>query len=284
MNTELLEIRDQSESTRLSMDQACSINKLYWPGNAAKTKIIGDLLRKIQHKNVVIFDYGCGNGGDWPSILADYPNIQLIGYDISTKSIQIAESRLSGFNATLLTGDALYEQNFKADFIVSLSVLEHVYDRKFYLNTAKKHLKEDGYFYLNYDDGHFRNLLDLNEPRLWLWQIHGWLINLPSLIFGGLNKDNFQMRVSRSMIDKLIAECGFEIDEVFYGNLMDFKSLYKTLPESSREDYINFWLNVEDTLNRKFLFNQKKSNPLSDTCNLWQFMGSRTLVLRIEQL
>jgi tRNA G46 methylase TrmB len=68
---------------------------LYWLGNSAKTKIIRDILQKSQNdKEVIIFDYGCGSGGDWPRILANHPNIKLFGYEPSQKSFELAKQRL----------------------------------------------------------------------------------------------------------------------------------------------------------------------------------------------
>jgi SAM-dependent methyltransferase len=257
--------------------------KLYWLGNAAKAKCIGEILRTVCHHpagDILVFDYGCGNGGDWPSILADYPSIHLIGYDPSVEMIRAARTRLKGFNAKLLTGDELDVQQFKAHFIVSFSVLEHVYHRKTYLQTAKKHLRDDGTFYLNYDDGHFRNCLDLSRPEIWLQQIRGWLHNVLAYPLARLGiKSNFQARVERLAIDQLIAALGFRVVDVYYSNLTNFKRLYRTLPDDRCEAFMRLWMSIEDELNSRFLVESKEAS-LGDKSNLWRFMGSRTLVLQ----
>ncbi len=176
--------------------------RLYWFGNAAKAKIIQEILRDISKREignrVLIFDYGCGTGGDWPRVLNDYPSIHLVGYDPNRSAIEVAKTRLQGFSAELLTGDQLQSMPFLADYIVSFSVFEHVYDRLAYLQTAKTHLAEDGIFYLNYDDGHFRNMLDLNAPRAWPVTLRVWLHNLLSSSLAKLGwKAQFQRRVPR---------------------------------------------------------------------------------------
>jgi hypothetical protein len=62
-------------------------NKLYWSGNSAKTKILRDILGKLSDdRPILIFDYGCGGGGDWSSVLRDYLQIRPIGYEPHDKS------------------------------------------------------------------------------------------------------------------------------------------------------------------------------------------------------
>ena len=260
--------------------------KLYWFGNCAKAKIINEIVQYIQcHPGeVLVFDYGCGNGGDWPNILTDYPQVTLIGYDPSEKSIQVAKSRLKGFNAELFTGSQLNDQQFKAHFIISFSVLEHVYDRRKYLQAARTHLRDDGIFYLNYDDGHFRNYLDLNRPELWRQSLREWLNNIMAHTRAGLgNISSFQARVQRNKIDRLVKESGLEVTSAYYSNLANFKGLYKTIPSADRESFMRFWIEVEDKLNSLFL-TETASAVFGDHANLWQFMTSRTLVLKLKRI
>lgn len=256
--------------------------KFYWQGNIAKTRIIDDILQTTSacpNKNFLIFDYGCGRAGDWPQILNDNPNLQLIGYDPCKESIMTAKARLNGCNAELLSGKELESKTFLADYIVSFSVLEHVFDRHYYLRTAKRLLAERGIFYLNYDDGHFRNLIDLNRPHFWLNQFKEWLKNLRALIFSKFGKDyGFQSRVIRSEIDQQINSIGFKVANSYFCNLVDFKELFKTIPEKGTANFTEFWLNVENSLNSSFLF-ETENVSYGDKANLWKIMSSRTLVL-----
>lgn len=257
--------------------------KLYWRGNAAKTKYIDEILQGMadhSSDDVIVFDYGCGKGGDWPNVLADYPMIRLIAHDPSVKNMQAAKLRLKGLNAELLTSADLHEKEFKAHYIVSFSVLEHVYDRAAYLRTAKKHLIDDGTFYLNYDDGHFRNSLNLSQPVTWPEQIRIWLHNIaaqPLARVGG--KSYFQARVHRHAIGQLISAFGFRVINTHYNNLTNFKQLDKTLTDDRQQDFMRFWMDIENDLNSRFLIDGNKTY-LGDQCNLWQVMGSRTLVLK----
>ena len=119
--------------------------KLYWHGNIAKTKIIDEILGQVSiGKSISILDYGCGVGGDWPQILKDYPQIQLWGVEPHRESYLQAKSRLAGFNARVLTLSELEQENFQADFVVSFSVLEHVFDQKKYFCDVKNHLSPQG--------------------------------------------------------------------------------------------------------------------------------------------
>jgi SAM-dependent methyltransferase len=257
-------------------------NKLYWIGNAAKSRIISDILRRPQtsrSKEFLIFDYGCGTGGDWPYILSENRHLNLLGYDPNEMSIEIARARLKGLNAELYTGNDLLNLNFKADFIVSFSVLEHVYDRRDYLHTAKKHLAEDGIFYLNYDDGHFRNLVDLSLSTLLMGKCWEWLRDVILKLPVRMGRaSQIKRRVMRDAIDDLIEETGFKVVDAFYSNLSSFKSLFKTIPEEKREGFSIFWVGVEDELNKRFVY-ESQSEAFGDRANLWKVMVSRVVVL-----
>jgi len=254
-------------------------DKFYWTGNSAKTKILRDILSKLPiDRPTLVFDYGCGSAGDWPSVLKDHPQIRLIGYEPHGPSYDRAVTALKGLNAELYTGDSIDSLDFKADFIVSFSVLEHVYDRRHYLQTAGKLLAEDGIFYLNYDDGHFRNCLDLNHPGLWFSQIKEWCHNLLAepLSWIGLT-GRYQQRVDSYDLAGFVRDAGFKVERSEYSNLVSFKQLQKTLPIELHRDFSRLWLEVEEKLNSRFLLRQKL--VMGDDANLWLQMGSLTLYL-----
>ena len=54
---------------------------VYWYGNSAKHRAIRDLVLNRGSSPVLVFDYGCGDGGEWPRILREHPNIELVGYE-----------------------------------------------------------------------------------------------------------------------------------------------------------------------------------------------------------
>ena len=258
-------------------------SKLYWNGNAAKTKVIDEILsvtevRRAQGEIVTLFEYGCGGAGDWPVILAENKGFRLIGYEPHGPSYEKACSRLRGFDVELYTGNQLAEKTFFADYGVSFSVFEHVYDRMGYLATVKRHLAPGGTFYLNYDDGHFRNFLDLSVPKTWATTLSEFSHNLLAGSLARLGKVGyFQKRVNRADADALVPAAGLVARDSFYSNLGSMKALAKTLPESKRGEFSRLWVELEDALNAKF----KVEGParLGDTLNLWPSMGSRTLVL-----
>lgn len=259
-------------------------DRLYWTGNSAKTKILADMLGKLPTgRQTLVFDYGCGGGGDWPEVLRDYPQIRLIGYEPHAESFARAKAALQGLNAELYTGEEIADLDFKADFIVSFSVLEHVYDRNFYLRTARKLLGDEGIFYLNYDDGHFRNCLDLNRPPLWFGQLKEWLHNL---LAGPLSRvgltDRYQRRVPSVELLEQVRETGFSVERSEYSNLVSFKRLQKTMPDDLRQEYSRLWLQVEERLNGSFLL--RGDAVMGDNANLWLEMGSITLFLKPADL
>ncbi|MCS7031410.1 MAG: methyltransferase domain-containing protein [Gloeomargarita sp. SKYG116] len=251
----------------------------YWWGNAAKSWVIQDLLGRLPADTpCVVFDYGCGDGGYWPQILRDYPQIQWWGFEPNQRRRQQAQQQLVGLPAKIIGWCELEQIQLNADFIVSFSVLEHVYDRRQYLLMAKKQLASHGIFYLNYDDGHFRPLLDLHQPSTWLpafkVALHNWLA--PLLARCGYVAP-FQQRIIQAEIDQLLSELGWHIQTSFYSNLECLKSLIKTLPDAQKDRFMEVWLDLEKTLNREF----RRSGPpcYGDGSNLWRVMPSRTLIL-----
>lgn len=260
------------------------MQRLYWHGNAAKIKIVDAILSRTADaraagETVLIFEYGCGGGGDWPTILSENKGFRVIGYEPHGPSYQRALKRLGDLPMTVFTGDELRGQSFSADYIVSFSVFEHVYDRAGYLATAKRLLARDGTFYLNYDDGHFRNLLDLGARSTWGSSLSEFAHNLLAPFLARVGKVGYyQRRVPRALADRLAREAGFRVEGAFYSNLGSFKAIAKTLPADKQEAFSRLWMEVEDTLNKEF--SVERDAHLGDTMNLWRSMASRTLILR----
>lgn len=255
--------------------------RLYWLGNVAKTRIISELLAHCQGPELVtVFDYGCGDGGDWPRILGDNPHLRLVAFEPGAAAYRKACERLRGFNAKILTRDAMDSLDLQAEYIVSFSVFEHVVDQVHFLQNAKRVLAPGGLFYLNYDDGHFRNLLDLADSATWLPALRARLRTLVSPLLAAFHRETgFQRRVVAAAVDHLVAESGFRIERVDYHNLLSLKDLAKSVPESLREDYARWWLATELSLNDQFAIALEESH-FGDSINLWGQMVSRTLSLR----
>ncbi len=258
-------------------ESLCFADHLYWPGNAAKTRIIRDIARRSAGlSQVKIFDYGCGDALHWRSILETCPHFALVAYDISPRARHAAREHLAGLKAEIVER---VEEVHYADYIVSFSVLEHVYDRKEYLMIAKQVLAPKGIFYLNYDDGHFRICLDLSYPANWGVALRSHIHNMlaPLLARFGYRR-GFQQRVKKRRLGILLQEIGFEVCEEMYENLGCIKGLYKHVSQDKRKDFMDAWVSFERLLNNRFRV--KAGKPYAgDDVNLWQFMGSRTLVL-----
>ncbi len=256
-------------------------NQLYWQGNIAKCRVIEEILHQCQTgQSVTIFDYGCGDSGDWPLILQDNPHLNLIGYEPYGPSYKKAVKRLSGQNAVILSGKDIELTDLQAHYIISFSVFEHVVDREFFLSNAKRILAPTGVFYLNYDDGHFRNILDMSLLTTWFPALKAFVRTTvsPMLAFMGF-QSHYQQRVTSLEVDELIKKIDFIIERVDYHNLICLKSLYKTIPAHLHHPYSELWLDFEKRLNDEF----KISLPFEkygDCINLWQQMVSRTLCIK----
>jgi SAM-dependent methyltransferase len=255
--------------------------RLYWVGNIAKTRIIDDILAAHPASApLTIFDYGCGAGGDWNRILSDHAHIRLVGYEPHEPSAARARQSLRGLSAEIFTADAIQTLALAADYIVSFSVFEHVVDRRQFLAHAKRLLAPAGVFYLNYDDGHFRNRLDVAQIDTWLPALRSFARTLASGPAAAMARNSkYQRRVAARDADSLVAEAGFRTMRIDYHNLINLKGLAKTMPEHLQEEYARWWLAAEQELNARFRFDLARSS-YGDTVNLWQQMVSRTLILR----
>ena len=246
-------------------------DKPTWPGNSAKARIIGLLAKNT--RPITVFDYGAGSGGHWPEILPLLPNVSLICFEPHGPSRARLESRLSGLNASTVGSP----EGVEADFIVSFSVFEHVYDRRAYLATARKVLKPGGTFYLSYDDGHFRNTIELAKPRFGPLREHLGNLAAPILPYVGLVR-RYQRRVGRDEADALISETGFTVVSQRYDNVPSMKRLSKAMPADRMGEFMDVWIALEDQLNQRFSF--EGPEVLGDRNVLWQVMGTRTLELQ----
>jgi len=149
MNQAVRELLDsQVESAFESPLSICS------NGNVAKYDIFKYLLKCLGRDNrLKILDVGCGGGRQWEWLgNADSEirqRMEVIGFEPNarreaTNQITIAHD----------TNDASLDAVF--DVVVSMSVLEHVYDRRAFIEfCSSKANPEGGVVIINYDNGHF---------------------------------------------------------------------------------------------------------------------------------
>lgn len=235
-----------------------------WYGNAAKMRIVERLA--ATDAPLTVFDFGAGRGAGWAETLKLCPNITLVCYEPHGPSVAALRQAVPA--ATIHDGDpsAITQP---VDVIVSFSVFEHVWDRKSYLAHAARMLKPEGRFFLNYDDGHFR------EPGSMLAAARNAVA--PVLPRVGLT-GQFQATVRKPDADRMIAAAGLVAEGDRYENLESMKALAKTIPADRRADFAAMWLDLEDRLNADFTAQAAAFN--GDTTNLWREMASRTLELR----
>ena len=252
------------------------IETLYWFGNSAKVRIIRDILRT--NPNAHVFDYGAGRGGDWDKILAANPGLKLTCYEPDDASFADLEKKLSG-KAALYTGGSIDTLAINADYIVSFSVFEHVADRTAYLRHAKRCLAANGEFHLNYEDGHFRQFLNLSAALTWPGALVEHTRNLLAPLWLKLGKYGlYQKRVTPAAMTLLLQETGLTIASERYENLASLKTLAKTIAPEQKAAFATFWIEAEDALNSRF---KTSTSPMNgDSTNLWREMPSRTLCLK----
>lgn len=255
-----------------------AVAKLYWTGNAAKARIIARILED-KRPGLTVLDYGAGRGGDWPTIMQNHRRLKLVCYEPDESAASMLRSALSGLPARVLTAAEFETTQLQADYIVSFSVLEHVLDRRAYLANAKRLLVPDGAFHLNYDDGHFRTALDLDEAREWKLNVTETIRNRVSGLWPHIGRQHlYQSRVRRLDIVRMISAAGLVIAEERYDNLKSLKQLSKTIPPDRMQEFARWWIEAEDRLNQRF--RAQTEERMGDDVNLWREMGSRTLVLR----
>ena len=101
---------------------------MYWVGNIAKSRIIGEILDAHAATPSRSSDYGCGDGGDWKRVLADRPDIRMVGYEPDQGECKRTGNACKGAGGNL-HGGCDPDVGLSADCIVTFSVFEHVVDQ-----------------------------------------------------------------------------------------------------------------------------------------------------------
>lgn len=188
-----------------------------------------------------ILDMGCGTAQNFINLLKLYSWIYYVGIEPLKQSYLQAKKNLNGLNASVYNVNA-YELHKtvkeRFDVIASFSVLEHVYKRKAYLYSAKECLDDDGYFFINYDAGHFHSR-SLKEK----------LKNIIGPVLAPLSIERcYQSFVKKESFLKMVDEVGFRTIETKFFNT-PLKGIYKVIPENLKNEYMLKWLEFELFLN-----------------------------------
>lgn len=209
-------------------------------GNSAKLYCLKWIENFVRDKSdAKILDLGCGDALNFVPLLKLYPNICYFGIEPDKKSFDEAKKNLNGLNAEILNINAYNLKNKlseKFDILTSFSVLEHILKRLEYLEAAKKFLKDDGHFLINYDSGHFTSGQEKLKNAL-----------CPIFALFGIEK-YYQSFVSECDFRNMIDKVGFKIiDEKFFNT--NLKTVFKIIPDDKKVEIINRWLEFEIYLN-----------------------------------
>lgn len=119
-------------------------------------RAIKKALKEIIPTEKKVFDFGCGTG----EILAFLSPTLGIGYDISPKMVQIAQSKYkSKRNLGFVT--SLNQISGTFDYILMVDVVEHLAEPRKAFASLKKFMNEDTYLIVSFVDSSW-------EPILWM--------------------------------------------------------------------------------------------------------------------
>ena len=211
-------------------------------GNTAKLYCLNWLEKYLtDHPAPIrILDLGCGEGLNFVKLLQKYAaRVSYTGIEPDEKNCQLARENLRGLPATVIKsyGYKLSDKlSGEYDFVVSFSVLEHVFRRLAYLKTVKEYLAPAGYFLINYDAGHFV------AGRERLKNMVG-----PFLALFGLEK-YYQSFVKEEDFCEFIDLVGLKIiDQKFFNTKL--KGVAKIISPANSEEFMGKWFNYELWLN-----------------------------------
>lgn len=246
-------------------------------GNIEKYRIARELLTCAE--NAKILDFGAGSGSDWPAFMRIRPDIRFFFFEPNPLLARKLTERVRDSDAVILT--SMNDCPDGIDYVVSFSVFEHVFDRVGYLRDCARVLADDGRVYLNFDDGHFRFNLAINQDvplRKNVGQIRETLANLfrPAAAKAGMVR-YFQQRVSDQEAAQQAGAVGLRILSTRYANLVSMKSLAKVVGANTLEDFHAAWLRLEDDLNESIEF--RDGDAMGHRDARWLEMPTCTLTL-----
>lgn len=215
-------------------------------GNAAKLYSLNRIAEAAAQttERLTIIDLGCGEGKNFIRLMQHFPHVHYVGIEPSAVACAAARANLPADRTLILQGYA-YEgirpqlPHKHYDFVVSFSVLEHVYRREDYLRFIATCLKPNGRALVNYDAGHFV------QPS---WRDR--LKNAIGPILARLGDESrYQAFVREADVQRWIRNAGLRVVESAMFNT-HLKGVYKALPEDQREAFMPRWLQLELWLNQ----------------------------------
>jgi len=252
--------------------------RLYWAGNAAKFGIANEIRERAMatSETLVIVDLGAGLGGDWHKLSEDCSNLEIHLWEPHSPTANVLKNTRS--SSRIFIHENVEELENIADIGTSLSVLEHVQEKREHLKLARKVLKKTGHFYMNFDDGHFRpesqNIFRISNYRLPLAE--AWRTFLSGLSPRIIAVNKFQRRVVFEDFLKAVDESDLVIDTIRYNHLSGLKSLVGFINVTDLKlEYMTSLLNFEAQIQDIF----KKDGSTDVERLLWEIFPTRTAIL-----
>lgn len=244
---------------RLTATELLACDLVY--GNAAKVYDLALVMETADAGGALsVIDLGCGTAETIAPILKTFPQIHYVGIEPSERSATQARDILRDRNATIFHQTAYSLPpglNGQFDFALSFSVLEHVYDRDRYLQTAHDALRLGGRLLINYDNGHFFD----GSPKEVLKALMG-------RAFAAAGKEGwYQRRVMAAALSRSLRSANLRILETKFFNVASLKTLSNLVPAPRRHDYQAAWLESELVLNDVVDYTDALAHVLS-TVNL----------------
>jgi cyclopropane fatty-acyl-phospholipid synthase-like methyltransferase len=212
-------------------------------GNTAKLYCLKRIDRVASTgRPLLLLDLGCGDGRHLVSLLRRRPNITYLGVDLSTSACEQARHVLAGLGEVKCA--AAYDLELgQAQVITSFSVFEHVYQRQRYLACLRANLAGNGAAFVNYDAGHFQPAA---TPLDWVTRRSKSPLRR---MFASLGAEQFfQAHVAEAEFRSQVRDAGLRIVDEKYFNT-DLKTVYRVVPETERDSFMERWLAFELYLN-----------------------------------
>jgi 2-polyprenyl-3-methyl-5-hydroxy-6-metoxy-1,4-benzoquinol methylase len=217
-------------------------------GNTAKLYCLTIIERLVEASGVgtTLVDLGCGAGLNIRTLLQRHTSVRYIGVDPSRMECERARENLTGLNAEIHHGRAQDVRLPQADIVISFSVLEHVVDRRGYLEVASRALKPAGVFMINYDSGHF---VAPAPGRAWQRGSDRWNNVLGPFLARFGFEGSYQAFVREEDFRRWIEDADLRIvDEKFFNT--DLKHAFAYVPAARKDEFMRGWLQYELSLNR----------------------------------
>jgi ubiquinone/menaquinone biosynthesis C-methylase UbiE len=210
-------------------------------GNVAKLYCLNWIDRYLS-KNlhpVSLLDVGSGRSLNFVMLLKKHPHLSYVGVEPSSTCCEAARANLAGLNATIINAFGYNLTKIVATksfhLITSFSVLEHVYQRKLYIESISRLLKSEGYFLINFDAGHFVAPTGVRERLK--------TALAPLKAFFGFER-NYQSFVRIEDFRSFAYQAGLKILEQKSFNTA-LKQVYRQIPEQDRDEFMQRWLDIE---------------------------------------